>query len=384
MKKTIAIGTVFCIVGLLLILAGLKLLPDLKPLGTGITLLMCGVLVIVSGIISRSWNARMYIGSAIAALGLVSCFATVSYFPNYYPFGTMAFVMLLGSVIFSLGFANSDIAKHVKDIKSFSFFSILVAVALMVIPLLLFPQIDWQRPADPCAVMILSTLVGIAVIYTIVRDHPEKRKVVIAGAIFVANFCLVPLYEHGFLDFIGGFFRLFEPVYASFDPWAETVEYSLIGLTVLLTIIFAVKKTKVSGKGNAAFAYFIIQPILAIFLFEMLGLPAGFLAGATTRSDLLVTNTNAVMSFFGMVLIAVLMFISFLLLPFWVTPLIAGSWWVFWKPFLLHHPDPSGFTPATFIPAALFLFFTGIKRIMLPMLLLILFLDRKRLTERKK
>jgi hypothetical protein len=44
-----------------------------------------------------------------------------------------------------------------------------------------------------------------------------------------------------------------------------------------------------------------LEPLLAIFLFEMLGLPAGFLAGATTRSDLLVTDVNAVMSTFGMV-----------------------------------------------------------------------------------
>ncbi|MCR4443035.1 MAG: hypothetical protein QHH10_12110 [Peptococcaceae bacterium] len=365
--KTI-VGIVFCILGLFFLAGAIKMWPDLRPLGTSIVLFFCGAVVLTTAFFRKQWNAKMYAGTVMLSGGLVSVFAATGFFPDYRPFLLMVVISMAGLAVLLMGFLN-------KKIDLF----ILTAGGLFVIPVLLLPAINRQRPGDPAAVLILSTLTGLGLIYALAKNHQSKRLVGYAGLITIINFCLIPVYEKGYLNFIGRFYRLFVPIYEKFDPYAQMIEYALILVTVILTILCIVKRVRVQDFGKITMLYFILMPLMAIFLFEMFGLPAGFLAGDTTRSDLLVTDTNAVMSTLGIIFIAATMYISFHIFPFWVTPILAGIWWVFWKPWLLHHPDPALFVDfSTFWPAALFLFFTGLKRVVLPMILLIMALDSRK------
>jgi len=222
-------------------------------------------------------------------------------------------------------------------------------------------------------IFILVFLTGWAIIYAVKKNHPSKKPIACAGLLAVINFVMIPVYEAGFFDGLGRFYRLFVPFYSSFDSYARIIEYALICLTIILVIYFSIKKVRVGEFGTKTLVYFLLQIVMAIFLFEMLGLPAGFLAGDTTRSDLLVTDTNAAMSTFGMVFIAVAMYAGFQLFPLWLVAILAGAWWVLWKPWFLHHPDPASFNSLKdFLPAAGFLFLTGVKRVALPMVLMLI------------
>ena len=373
MDKKVVFSSGMMVFGLILLIGSTRFLPDLKPIGTAVSIVILGAVILLARVFNKEWNTKMYIGAALIFVGIIGISGAAGYLPRYAPIITMGVAAIAGAVLLTLGVKKSVPGKGF-GIKSNPVDTIgyISAAALFIISIVLLPQIEWSHPKDPAGVMILSFLSGIALVYALVKNHKAKKQVVIAGAIEAVNFMLIPAYERGFLDFIGGFYRLFTPVYSLFDRYASAIEYILIAVTVILVAVFAVKKVKVSDYGNTSLYYFILQPVMAIFLFEMMGLPAGFLAGATTRSDLLVTNTNAVMSTFGIIFIAALMYMAFQLFPFWATPLLAGAWWVFWKPWLLHHPDPAMFTDfRTFLPAGLFLFFTGLKRIALPMILLI-------------
>jgi len=378
MNKKIA-GVAVCFIGLAVICGSMRFLPDLKPLGFGLALFAAGAIAVAVGFLNRSWNWRMWLGLILSAAGIVGVFATVSYLPDWRPLITMTAAGLLGILFLWLGIKKAEVIQSVGGSSTFNILAMSVVIILFIISALLLPQINWQHPKDPAAVMILAFFTGLAVLYAKIKNHPAKYPIVYAGLLAVVNFIMIPVYEAGFFDWLGRFYRLFVPFYFSFDSLAEPIEYGLIGLAIILTAYFAFKKTRIRDYGNKILIYFMLQIFMAIFFFEMLGLPAGFLAGATTRSDLLVTDTNAVMSTFGMIFIAVAMFVAFELFPFWVTPILAGLWWVFWKPWLLHHPDPVTFTGlANFLPAAAFLFFTGFKRVALPMVLLLLFFKKNK------
>jgi hypothetical protein len=384
-KKSIA-GSILVAVGAILLFGSLKLLPDLKPIGASLAVLALGVAVGLPAFLDKRWNTRMYVGAIGAVLGIVCALATVELLPDLKPLVSMSLVCVVGIALFFWGMLKAEVKISVNKSDGFNVFGWMVAAGLFTISLLLLPQINWQHPKDPAGVMVLCSFSAVLLVYALIRNHPAKRQVIWAGFIAVANFCLIPLYESGAADFIGKFYRLFIPLYEKFDSSAETVEWALIGATVILVMIFAivfvVKKIRVRDYGNATLWYFALLPIMAIYLFEMMGLPAGFLAGSTTRSDLLFTDANAALSTFGILFIAVAMYMVFELFPFWVAPILAGLWWVYWKPWLLHHPNPEMFTSLeAFWPAAKFLFLTGMKRVALPMILLLPILS---LLKRKK
>jgi len=379
MNKKSIIGIILVIIGAILFFGSIKLLPDLKPLGTSASIILLGITVALPEFFGKKWNKRMYVGTVLAVLGVISIFATVERLPDLKPLVSMSIVSVGGIALFTWGLLKAEAKISVKNINAFNVFGWIIVIGLFTISLILLPQINWQQPKDPAGVMMLCAFSATLLVYALIRNHPAKKQITLAGFFAILNFCLIPLYERGCTDFLGRFYRLFIPFYEKFDPWAETIEWILISvtvvLTVILTIIFAIKKIRVRDYGKATLWYFALQPIMAIFLFEMMGLPAGFLTGATTRSDLLVTDTNAAMSTFGIIFIAVAMYMVFELFPFWVAPIMAGLWWVYWKPWLLHHPDPSMWHNfADFWPAARFLFLTGLKRITLPMILIVSFL----------
>lgn len=379
MNKKIVAGVIF-FVGIFMLIGAWRLLPDLRPLGAALALLFVAGLMAGMAYFNKTGNKILYGGAGLAALGLFGAFGAIGWLPDVRPVLFSVFILLAGLAVLALGWRSSSVAKNREaGTPWFRVFYWLVVFYLFGVSAVLWPMIDWQLPKDPAAVMILSFLTAVLMVYAFWRRHQAQKEIFGAGLIFALNFPLIKLYEAGFLDGLGKFYRLFEPLYASFDRWAEPAEWALIILTVVLVVWAAVKKLRVAELGRRSLWYFLLQPLMAIFFFEMLGLPAGFLAGATTRSDLLVSDTNAVMSTFGMVFIAVFMYLLFELFPVWVAPLAAGLWWVFWKPWLLHHPDPATFTSlAAFWPAAAFLFFTGLKRIALPLILLSWLVGRKK------
>lgn len=378
-KKTLG-GIILGILGLILLAGSTRLLPDIKPLCASLALIVFSVALIYVGSSNKKWNRRMVLGMIFVVFGLVAIGATWSRLPDFKPVVSMAVLTLLGVYLFLVGSGKekTNLSAPVK-FNSWNAFNKICAILLLIIPAVLLPQINWHHPKDPLGVAILCFLSAVALIFAWQKNHPAKKEITIAGGIAILNFLLIRIYESGAFNFLAKFYRLFEPFYASFDKYAESVEYVLIGFCVLMVIIFTAKKIRVKELGKKTLHYLWLEPILAIFLFEMLGLPAGFLAGATTRSDLLVTDVNAVMSTFGMVFIGVFAFILFKLFPFWVAPVVSGLWWIFWKPWLLHHPDPALFTSLeAFLPAALFLFFTGLKRVTLPMILVVLLSKKKK------
>lgn len=379
MKKDLVAGMICSSAGLILTFASLKVLPDVRPILLSLAIFIGGIVIVVVCLTGRQWNRYLITGGIIAPAGIVLSGGALGFLPDIAPVATTMVIASIGGAILVFGMIHSEKQIDILSPAPWTLLSWGVVIGLCMISLALLTQISFSRPGDPAAVMILSALTAAGVLYAILKDHPARRQIVVAGGIAIINFCLIPLYEGGYLNFIGQFYLLFVPFYSSFDPFATTFEYSLIALTAVLTVIlvglFTIRKTRVAEFGSITLVYLILQPALAIFLFEMVGNPAGFLAGATTRSDLLVTDTNAVMSTFGMVFIAVMFYIGFELLPLWVPPTLAGLWWVLWKPFFLHHPDPALFsTFGSFLPAATFLFLTGFKRVGLPMVLIILIL----------
>jgi hypothetical protein len=328
----------------------------------------------------------MMAGIPLATVGIALSGGAVQFLPDPAPLAMTGVIFLAGAVLFGMGVFRSEMRTERAVPEPWTIFSWGIVAALFVIPLALLPRINWERPGDPCAMMILCFLTAAGVVYALVRHHRARRQIVAAAGLSVLNFCLIPVYEAGFLNGIGQFYRLFGPVYASFDAWATGFEFSLIALTmvlvILLTVFFAFRKRSVADFGTITLLYIPLQLLLAIFLFEMVGNPAGFLAGATTRSDLLVTDTNAIMSTFGMLFIAVPVYIAFQYFPLIVPPVLAGLWWPFWKMGLLHHPSPAFFPDlSSMIPAVLTLFGMGLKRAGLPMVVLLIVLL---LTERMR
>jgi len=370
-KKTI-LGVIIFIVGGIFLYGGIRALPDFKALGAAAGLMFFGIVVTVTAFLNKKWNWKMYLGMALAMAGEISAFAVIDRLPDWRPFLSMGVICVIGAVLFAMGFVRAKFMVPGKTVAWFDFFGSLVAAGLLIISALLAPQIDWSWPKDPAGVMMLTAFSGLLVIYALRKNHPAKHQIVWAGFIGFVNFWLVPLYERGLTDFLGKFYRLFIPLYEKFDAYAERIEYALIIITVILALVLIIKKVRVRDYGSSTLWYFLLMPVLAIFLFEMMGLPAGFLSGVTTRSDLLVTDTNAAMSTFGILFIGVAMYMVFQLFPFWVAPILAGLWWVYWKPWLLHHPNPGTWTDfAAFWPAGKFLFLTGLKRVVLPMVLII-------------
>ena len=373
MNKKAITAAILLVFGIFLLIGSFKIGFDFKPLGLGIGLITITGLIGLSVWQNKIWNTLMYVGAILLGFSVLSIFATIEFLPDLRPIITMSAIAVISIACFNFGFTKSaqdEMAE--KPIDYFNFLATLVIVFLFGISLVLLPQIDWQYPKDPASVMILTFLTALLIIYALIIKHPAKKQIVCAGLIETVNFFLIPIYEAGTLNFIAKFYQFFDNFYASFDQWAKKIEYTLIILTIILIIFTAIKKIEAKNLGKITLIYFILMPLMAIFLFEMMGLPAGFLAGNTTRSDLLVTDTNAVMATFGMIFIGTVCYITFQLFPFWLTPLIAGAWWVFWKPWLLHHPDPALFKNFTsFVPAGLFLFFTGIKRVVLPMIIII-------------
>lgn len=328
-------------------------------------------------------NKKIVVGIIVTVFGVVLSAGSLQFLPDIKPIVTSVAVAVLGAggTAYFLFKSKKEVAvkKEVEKvgIDWFGYLPYVLSSMLVLIALLVLSRVDWSRPADPFAIVVLAILTATTIAYAKISKHKSIRQINVAGAIFVIGIPMILVFESGALDFIGQFYRLFVPFYQSFDPLAETVEYSLIALTLILSSYMIWKKVKVSDHGSKTLLYFLLQPLMAIFLFEMLGLPAGFLAGATTRSDLLVTNTNAAMSTFGMVFIAVVAYISFLIFGFPAAMLFSGAWWVFWKPFLLHHPDPSIMLSSaqSFFRAGSFLFLTAIKRMTLPMILVTLPLE---------
>lgn len=356
--------------------------PDLRPWGIFVALAVIAALNLLTYFLHRAWNKAMIIASGLIAVGIFAFFGSSSFLPDIRPMIVSGLLAAFGIIVFIFGFKTSKDGGGATSLKSNIFLIAywIVAILLLGISAVLLPMINWSHPKDPAAVMILSFIMAMFMIYTAARKHSAQKQVFWTGVIFVVNFLLVKLYEAGTLNFIGKFYRLFEPAYESFDYLAVKFEWGLIIATLILAIIVIIKKYKVNELQNRSLYYFILLPIMAIFLFEMFGLPAGFLAGTTTRSDLLVTDANAVLSTFGMVFVGAVAYVLFILFPFWVAMLYAGIWWIFWKMWLLHHPDPKLFTDLqSFLPAAVFLFFTGVKRITLPMILLLFGLRRKKI-----
>lgn len=388
MNKKLISGVLLSFFGIILFFGSFKMLPDIKPMGASSAVIFLGLSLIISHYLKKKWNKKMVLGMVFFLLGLVSVFATVEKLPDVKPLITMVFLSVAGMSLFLLGGVRASKEETVKTADYFNFLGWVVVALLLFISFILFPQINWQHPKDPAAVMTLTFISAIFLAYALVKNHRAKKSMVIAGSIAIFNFCLIPLYEKGIFNFIGKFFRLFIPFYQKLDPQAETIEWVLIVITVFLLIgqsfFMMRKKIHLSDYGNITLLYFLIQPLMAIFLFEMMGLPAGFLAGQTTRSDLLVTDTNAVMSTFGMIFIAVPVYLAFQIFPFWMPPILAGLWWILWKPWFLHHPNPQSFTSfQVFWPAAKFLFFTGLKRMVLPMILLLGFLNFLKKSKKK-
>jgi hypothetical protein len=378
MKKKIIIALIFLLAGGIMLIGAIKMLPDLRAMGVALALLFVSLSWFLLAALRKERNKIMLIGGIIVVVALVGLFGATGMLPDKRPIFFMAAVLLVGLFLWLRGLLKGQASTETTKMNWYNLLYGILVVVLFGISIVLIPTINWSWPKDPAAVMILSFLTALGLIYAKIKKHPAQKPIFFAGIIFVVNFALVRVYEAGVFDFLGQFYRLFVPLYAAFDKWAQYIEWVLIALSVVLLIVMLVRKVKISNLGQKSLYYFILQPVMAIFFFEMLGLPAGFLSGLTTRSDLLVTNTNAVMSTFGMVFIAIVMYILFELFPAWVAAVVAGLWWVFWKPWLLHHPDPAMFKDlASFLPAAAFLFFTGLKRIVLPMGLLALFMKPK-------
>jgi len=92
-------------------------------------------------------------------------------------------------------------------------------------------------------------------------------------------------------------------------------------------------------------------------------------------------DVNAAGSTFGILFIAVPVYIIFPLFPFWAAIPVSGAWWPFWKSLLLHHPPPEVLLSDPLSHAG-WGFLAGVKRMVLPMIILITVL--KLLEKRKR
>ena len=370
--KSIIILAIALFLASVFFLIGSVVMADTRPMGIAVGLLFSSLVLGIRGVQKRKSNALLIIGNVLVFLSCVALFATINMLPDYRPLITSAVLLLIGLSLFGMGWRGTTSKGSANGVPLIGVVGSITAIILLGIAAVLYPQISWNQPGNPAAVMILSTLTGLGVLLALIFNHRRKNLIVGAGLIFILNFLLIRVYESGSFDFIGAFLRRIEPLYASFDPWALTVEYSLILFTIALSFLLIVKnKAKVSNYGSITLIYLIITPIFATLLFEMLGLVAG---ESTTRAELLATNTMAVMETIGIVFIAVFFYILFQFLPFWIPPLLAGFWWLLWKVWMLHHPPPETFM-ANFVEHAPFLFLSAIKRIALPMVIIIMFVQ---------
>jgi hypothetical protein len=370
--KKIILALVLLVTGIFFLIGSIYLKFDLRPMGIAVGLLVSGIVWGICGFQKRKGNNLLVFGNLLCFLGIAGAFATIAYLPDSRPLITSIIAAILGLVLMGFGFQHSVSEGREKGLALVNVLGVVTSIALFGIALMMFSQIQWEFPGNPAAVMILSALSGLGVLLGIVFNHHRKVLLVVAGLISIVNFFLIPIYEGGTFDFLGEFYRKLEPLYARLDPWAEIIEYTLIGVTIVLAILLIIKnKARVSSYGSVTLLYLLLQPIFAILLYEMMG---NLTAGSTTRAELLATNTMAVMETIGMIFIADFFYILFQLTPFWVPPVLAGLWWPFWKVWMLHHPTPEIFM-AEYPQSLIFPFLTAIKRVALPMVLIILLMQ---------
>jgi len=320
----------------------------------------------------------LFLGIVVMIVGFVLIVGATQFLPDIRPVATSALIALSGAGL--ILYSRRKGARLKVDKTQIILFT--EGALLALIALLLAPKIQIERPGDPFGVLVLSLISSALIFYTANRKSHDADVMSIVGLIFLANFIIIPIWESGALNSIGEFYRIFVPIYASLDAYADMPEYLLIAVTLILTVLFIVRKVRVSDYGKWTLSYFVLQPIMAIFLFEMFGNPAGWLAGTTTRSDLLSTNINAVGSTFGMVFIACVAYILLYKYSFTYALAFSGTWWIVWKSFMLHHPPPNLLLASGegFVKTAGFLFLTGTKRMLLPMIIIVLVINfvRKR------
>ncbi len=368
MKSKIPLAIVLFIASIFFFIGSFVMSFDLRPMGIGVGLLFSSIVWGICGLQKRKGNVLLIVGNLLVFVAATALFATINMLPDYRPLATSVVVLMLGLALSGIGWQRTSSEGVESGAVIIQITGLITMIILFGIAGVLFPQIAWEQPGNPAAVMLLSALTGLGVMLAVIVNHRRKILVICAGLVFIVNFSLIHLYERGVFDFVGIFLRKIEPFYTSFDALALTVEYSLIAASAILLLLLMVRrKARVSDFGGITLTYLLLTPILATLLFEMLGLQAG---ESTTRADLLATNTTAVMETIGIVFIAVFFYILFQFLPLWIPPLLAGFWWMLWKIWLLHHPLPDTFM-GNFTEFAPFLFLSAFKRIALPMVLIL-------------
>lgn len=204
-----------------------------------------------------------------------------------------------------------------------------------------------------------------------------------------------------------GFYRLFAPAYQRLDflmPWLDVgillVSLGLCGLVAWRLYRYGLR---IYDLGPRVAFYLPLALFMSIFLGELLGSPAGVgsaayqglidpnaghtLIGAesnfTTRDNLLSANWVAHLFTWNRLTLFAVMYIGFFYLPFWLTALIGGGLWIFYKQVILGILPPGLLLdqyPGLPLPWVLWLFLTGIRYTALPMALLLLGECRGRLT----
>jgi hypothetical protein len=326
---------------------------------------------------SKDMNWKLIVGVILVLVGVIFAIGGLQFLPDIKPVATSILILVAGFGL--IGYSYKKGGKMKLEADKLRIVLFIEGALLILIAALLYPKIDWARPADPFGVIILA-LITAGFVFDNVRKKSQSKIIAVTAAVFILNFMMIGVYESGAFNFIAALYKLFVPFYASFDAHAEIIEYTLIVGTLIFSELMVWKKVKVYDYGKWTLLFLVIQPIMAIFLFEMLGLPAGWLAGTTTRSDLLSTDVNAVLATFGMVFITCATYLIYRRWSFAGALIFSGVWWVVWKSFMLHHPSPEILLASgqSFARAAGFLFFTGIKRMLLPMILIVLVINYRK------
>jgi len=329
-----------------------------------------------------NWKAAL--GIILTIIGALLSAGALQFLPDLKPVVSMLIVTAAGIAITIRELRRQPmVSEEKRRLSGLEMIQFGTAFLILLISLAVLTRVNWVKPDDPLAVVVLGTVTSMLMFYTFFKKFRINRLVTIAGLVFVVNFALIPVWEGGYLNFLASIYRATEPFYASWDNYGLTVERILEFVNLLLCIPLIRRKVRVADYGSKTLVYFILQPIMAIFLFEMFGQPAGWLAGTTTRSDLLSTDINAAGSTLGVIFIAVPVYIIFLLFPYWFAIPISGFWWPLWKSGMKHHPAPS-------IVLADPLFhigwgvLSGAKRMVLPMTLIIMILDLQKRRKKPK
>jgi len=105
-----SIGIIVLVLGAILLLGGLMYLPNLRPLGSAISVISVGIIILVSGILDKKWNLKAYIGTGLLFIGVISVFGTIGFY-DYKAIITMSVVVVAGIIMIILGFKKADSRK---------------------------------------------------------------------------------------------------------------------------------------------------------------------------------------------------------------------------------------------------------------------------------